>query len=203
MFQKTFKTEEALVSGCVRNDRRAQEALFRRFFPAMYAMCIRHMSDQDTAVEVVNTGFLQVFLKIHTYAFRGSLEGWIRRIVYHSIADHYRKNARYAHFLVLEEQAGSDNAENDGLQSCFEADILTAVGELPPATREVFRLYALEGYTHVEIAATLHISEGTSKWHLSTARQILRKYLEQHGYDSYTGEAMASSHRLASSGNKP
>jgi len=184
MLKKKFTTDEALVEGCVRNDRRAQEALFRRYFDTMLAMCKRHTRDEETAIEIVNGGFMQVFLKIHTFAFKGSLEGWVRRLVYHSLADHYRKNARYAHFLVLEDKDAADTNPG-GLGQCFETDILDALGTLPPASREVFRLYAIEGYVHREIAETLHISEGTSKWHLSNARQLLRTYLLNHGFEAY------------------
>lgn len=174
-FGKKSYTEQELVAGCAANERRAQEALYRLFFPEMLRMCMRYTRDEDTAIEIVNNGFLRVFKKIHTFAFKGSLEGWVRRLVYHSMADYYRDNARYLHFLVLEEH---DKAVPErGHETFFEEDILRAVRTLPPTSQEVFRLYAIEGYSHAEIAQNLHMSEGTSKWHLSTARQKLRDLL--------------------------
>ncbi|HRI61326.1 MAG TPA: sigma-70 family RNA polymerase sigma factor [Saprospiraceae bacterium] len=168
-------TEQELVEGCTRNERRAQEALYRRFFPEMMRMTRRYTRDEDIAIEIVNNGFLRVFKKIHTFAFKGSLEGWIRRLVYHSMADYFRDNARYLHFLVFEER--DEAVPERGHETFYEEDILQAVRALPPVSQEVFRLYAIEGYSHAEIAANLDMSEGTSKWHLSTARQKLREML--------------------------
>ena len=175
LFGKKNYTEQELVAGCINNERRAQEALYRRFFPEMMRMCRRYTRDEDTAIEIVNNGFLRVFKKIHTFAFKGSLEGWVRRLVYHSMADHFRDNARYLHFLVLEDR--DEAIPERGHEVFYEEDILRAVRTLPPVSQEVFRLYAIEGYSHAEIAASLSISEGTSKWHLSTARQKLREIL--------------------------
>ena len=175
LFGKKNYTEQELVEACARNERRAQEALYRRFFPEMMRMCRRYTRDEDTAIEIVNNGFLRVFKKIHTFAFKGSLEGLVRRLVYHSMADHFRDNARYLHFLVLEDR--DEAIPERGHEVFYEEDILRAVRTLPPVSQEVFRLYAIEGYSHAEIAASLSISEGTSKWHLSTARQKLREIL--------------------------
>ena len=122
-------TEQELVDGCAGNDRRAQEALYRLFFPEMLRMCRRYTRDEDTAIEIANNGFLRVFKKIHTFSFKGSLEGWVRRLVYHSMADYYRDNARYLHFLVFEER---DEAVPDrGNDSFYEEDIFRAVLLLP------------------------------------------------------------------------
>ena len=185
IFGKKNYTEEELVSGCVDNDRRAQEALYKRFFPEMMRMCMRHTRDENKAIEIVNTGFLRVFKKIHTFAFKGSLEGWVRRLVFHSIADYFRENSKYAYFLVFEEK--DEQVSEKCHESFFEEDILTVVRNLPPVSQEVFRLYAIEGYSHTEIGALLGISEGTSKWHLSTARQRLREKLEAMGYGQTAG----------------
>ncbi|HOY04347.1 MAG TPA: sigma-70 family RNA polymerase sigma factor [Saprospiraceae bacterium] len=175
IFNHKNHTEAELVAGCAANDRRAQEVLYRRFFPEMLRMCRRYTKDDDTALEILNNGFLRVFKKIHTFGFKGSLEGWIRRLVYHSMADYYRDNARYLHFLVLEDH--DKPVQESSHEVFYEEDILKAVRSLPPVSQEVFRLYAIEGYSHAEIAQSLEMSEGTSKWHLSTARQKLRELL--------------------------
>ena len=107
LFRKKTYTDEELVSGCAANDRKAQEALYRRFFPEMMRMCRRYASDEDTAIGIVNNGMMRVFKKIHLYEHRGSLEGWIRRLVYHSMADFFRENARYLNLLVLDEHSES------------------------------------------------------------------------------------------------
>jgi RNA polymerase sigma-70 factor (ECF subfamily) len=120
-----------------------------------------------------------VFKKIGLFENKGSLEGWIRKIVYRCMADYFRKNAQYRHFLNLEDH--DQPVPACGLDSFFEADILGAVKTLPPVSQAVFRLFALEGYSHAEIASNLNISEGTSKWHLSTAREKLRVLIAPNG----------------------
>jgi len=189
LFGKKKYSEAELVEGCVRNERRAQELFYRTFFPEMIRMVRRYTRDEDTALEIVNNGFLRVFKKLHTFAAKGSLEGWVRRLVYHSMADYFRSNARYLHFLVLEER--DDIVPERSHDAFFEEDILKIVRQLPPISQEVFRLYAIEGYTHAEIAENLNMSEGTSKWHLSTARHKLRQQLIELGHVTQQQERLA------------
>jgi len=162
----------------VRNDRLFQELLYRRYFDAMMRMCMRYTQDRDKALEIVNAGFLRVFLKLHTFAFNGSLEGWIRRLVFHSLSDYYKKHNKPVHFLELEDRDAPITQE--ALSRLYFEDIMKLVDELPDASRKVFILYAIEGYTHPEIGERVGISVGTSKWHLSNARKKLKQLIQQH-----------------------
>lgn len=180
-------SEKDLVEGCARNERQAQEIMYRRFFPAMLAMCMRYAADRDEAMLIVNNGFLRVFKKIHTFSFKGSLEGWIRRLVFHSLSDYFKQQPKNVHFLVWEEW-DSVRTENPALPKLFLEDLLCMVEQLPPATKNVFYLFAIEGYTHQEIAETLGMSEGTSKWHLNAARKRLKELIAQQNLNqSYAG----------------
>jgi RNA polymerase sigma-70 factor (ECF subfamily) len=173
-------SEREIVEGCVKNERKFQELLYRQHFPKMVSMCLRYTDDNIRAMEITNNGFLRVFQKLHTFAFAGSLEGWIRKIVWHSIAEYFRRsdNNRLA-FLPIEDHAHPiDNDLFIHINSDSEM-ILRLIDKLPPATAEVFKLYGIEGYSHAEIAEKLSISEGTSKWHLSKAREILRNLYEK------------------------
>lgn len=178
--QPTF-TDEALVAGCATNDRLWQERLYRKFFPVMYRMCLRHTGEEEEALEILNAGFLRVFTKIATFEGKGSLEGWIRRVVFHALADHYRKKDRQVHFLSLEDW--DTPAEATPLQTLYYEDMVRLIDRLPNATREVFWLFAVEGYTHAEIGEQLGISAGTSKWHLSNAREKLKDYMKAPAYN--------------------
>lgn len=177
---KTAKqhTDESLVEGCVANDRYSQELLFRKYFPSMMRMCRRYTQDPEVAMEIINTGFLRVFKKIHTYAFTGSLEGWIRKLVFHSLSDYFSKQAKQVNLLDLADRDAPESAL--ALQSLYFEDIIRLIDYLPDATRQVFWMYAVEGYTHPEISDRIGISVGTSKWHLSMARQKLRTLIENH-----------------------
>ncbi len=175
--------ETETVAGCVRNERKSQELLYRRHFPTMIQMCLRYTNgDKDTALEILNDGFLRVFKKIDSFGFKGSLEGWIRRIVFHAISDYFKQNNAYFENIVLSEvlpEVNKGGYTEGGLSNLFYDDLIKMIDFLPPATREVFRLYAIEGFNHPEIGEKLHISVGTSKWHLSMARTQLKEILNK------------------------
>ncbi|NNE29188.1 MAG: RNA polymerase sigma factor [Saprospiraceae bacterium] len=175
MHQSLTKAEIELIRACVRNDRWSQEQLYRKYFQKMLSLCMRFTQDKEEAQDILNQGFLRVFQKLHTFGFRGSLEGWIRKLVYHAAADHFKKRSRYTEFLILEGHEIPHDAT--ALQKCYVDDLLTLVEKLPPATKQVFKLYAIEGYTHREIAEKVQISIGTSKWHLSEARTKLQAFM--------------------------
>ena len=178
-------TEQEIIQGCIENNRRCQEALYRNYFDTMMRMVRRYTTDDDKALEILNNGFLKVFKKIHTFRSEGSFEGWIRRIIYHSVSDYFKKESGYLKFIVLED-AEQDTPQN-ALNGLYYDDLISIIGQLPERSRQVFNLYAVEGYSHKEIAEHLEISEGTSKWHLSNARNQLKKLLESRLNQYYAG----------------
>lgn len=178
MFFKKSYTEDDLVKGCIRNERKHQELLYKRFFDTMFAMVNKHCTDKDEAMEVLNAGFLRVFKKLYTFEFKGSLEGWIRRIVYHAMTEHFSEQNKYHKFISLEEPSITISADQNVLSDLYQRDIISIMSELPAQSRKVFELYAIEGYTHKEIAEILGISDNTSKWHLAHARNILKEALK-------------------------
>jgi len=182
---KNHQTEKELVAGCIRNDRRSQEAFYRKYFPVMLRMVGRYTQDQDEAISILNDGFLRVFKKLDTFSFNGSLEGWVRRLVFNALSDYYRKANRSMRFLVFEDR--DKKTDDSVLNDLYFEDLLGYVGQLPDATQRVFHLYAIEGFKHKEIAAMLKISEGTSKWHLSSARKQLQSILNKHNNQHYAG----------------
>lgn len=171
-------TEKEIVAGCAANSRYYQEILYRKYFPVMLKMCMRYTEDRDVALEIINNGFLKVFQKIDTFTFSGSLEGWIRRVVFHCLSDYFRQNnSRKFDFLELD---GRDApTRSSALSDLYLEDILNLVDRLPDVSQRVFRLYAIEGYTHAEIGELLNMSEGTSKWYLSIARKELKEMINR------------------------
>lgn len=165
-------TDDELISGCLKNDRKYQELLYKKYFGRMMQMCYKYTSDRDIAMEIVNDGMLRVFKKVGKYSFKGSFEGWMRKLVFHSLSDYFKKHNKYVHFMVFEEKEKAINAEP--LNNLYWDDLLNLIDKLPDNTKKVFQLYAIEGFAHKEIAKTLSISEGTSKWHLSNARKLLQ-----------------------------
>jgi len=136
---------------------------------------MRYTSDREKAAEIVNDGLLKVFTRINQYQHKGSFEGWIRRIVFRSLSDTMRKDSNYMKFMVFEDYETS--SQTSILHKLYEEDILKLVDKIPSASRQVFILFAIQGYSHKEIAGQKGISVGTSKWHLSEARKKLQELI--------------------------
>lgn len=170
-------SEHDLVKGCVKGHNLAQKYLYQRFYSKMLNVCMRYASDRDEACEVLNMGFLKVFNSIGKFSNNGSLEGWIRRIVVNTAIDHIRKNTNYKRTMVNGSYV-EGSVENQAMDNMLGEEILEVIQKLPPASRNVFCLHLLEGYTHKEIGEQLGISVGTSKWHLSEAKRRFRELSE-------------------------
>ena len=169
-----------LISGCVKNDRRSQEELFKLFYGKMLGVCMRYARDRDTAEEMLQEGFNKIFDKLEAFDYKGSFEGWIRRIVSNTAIDNIRKSKKNPLLTDNDEDfklGGSDPiVENEEIQFLGrKAGIaLEAVQNLSPAYRAVFNLHVMEEYTHKEIAEILGISEGTSKSNFAKAKMNLQ-----------------------------
>jgi RNA polymerase sigma-70 factor (ECF subfamily) len=183
MIKKPTYTDSQLIEGCLQNDRFYQERLYRKYAPTMLRMCYRHTKDQHEALEIVNNGFLKVFLKLDSYSNAGSFEGWIRKIVFRSLSDFFRSKNRSIHFLELDDR----DSEKTGtvLDDLYLEDLLGIIELLPDLSRKVFSLYAIEGFTHKEIAEMLNMKEGTSKWYLSEARKQLKMMVKNQSNNQY------------------
>ena len=158
---------------------KAQAELYRLFASKMYTICLRYAGNTGDADDILQTGFIRVFTKSDRYDGKGSLEGWIRRIMINSAIEHLRKNKQI--FVSAEHLNDADKAKlisTDNDPTAYR-DLMTIITSLPVGYRTVFNLYAIEGYTHKEIAEMLNISEGNSKSQLSRARSWLRERLKK------------------------
>jgi RNA polymerase sigma factor (sigma-70 family) len=168
-----------VISGCKKDDRQAQQKLYKSYYRAMMNLCVRYTKNEADALEVMNTGFYKVFKNIHRYnAGKASFYTWIRTIIINSCLDFIRAKGARTNVGELEQAANVD-LPPAVISKLSAAEILQLVRQLPPATQAVFNLYVMEGYSHNEIAAVMHISEGTSKWHLSEARKRLQKMISE------------------------
>ncbi len=167
----------ALIRGCVENDRSCQERLYKMFYSKMLSMVRRYISHSEQAEEVLQNGFLRAFKKVDTFAFQGSFEGWLRRIVFNAISDYVKQNTQYREKVVLAEKEQSISETAAGRLQYKE--LIKLVQGLPESTRNVFNMFVIEGFSHKEIANQLNISEGTSKWHVSEGRRLLKEKIEK------------------------
>lgn len=175
---------EEVIAGCARNDRRAQEQLFRKYYGKMMSVVYRYVPDNDTAQEVLQNAFIKIFDKLTSYNNQGSFEGWIRRIVVNTAIDSIRKN-KIQFSEITENNVGGDYddpLELEEMEQSMEIKhelALQAIEKLSPAYRMVFNLYVIEEFTHKQIAEKLGISEGSSKSNLAKARAKLMKLLSE------------------------
>jgi RNA polymerase sigma-70 factor (ECF subfamily) len=176
-----YTDDKTLVSACLAGDRRAQEVFYRRFAPAALRVCRRYAPGKDEAMALLNGGMMKVFQKLDKFRWEGSLEGWVKRLVFNSAIDQFRSQKQRP---TLEIADWDRPAEAAATQSLYADDLCRIIEMLPETSKEVFWLFAVEGYNHSEIASQLNFSEGNSRWHLNKARQILREKLKSHPYKS-------------------
>ena len=174
-------TEIDLIRGCLDENRRMQEELYRRFSPRMYAVCLRYAGNAEEAEDILQEGFIKIFKKLDSFRSEGSFEGWIRRIFVNTAIEHFRRK-RYLQTVSEKEENTLEGNDISVLDKMAAKDIVSLIKGLSPGYRTVFNMYVVEGYTHKEIADMLGISEGTSKSQLSRAKVILqglvKKYIQ-------------------------
>jgi RNA polymerase sigma-70 factor (ECF subfamily) len=169
---------EQLVKKCLEKDPLAQKLLFDSFSKKMMGVCLRYSQDQEEAQDVLQMGFIKVFEKLHMYSSEGSLEGWIRKVIVNTALDNIRKNKKFNDNIELDKvDFQLDNKSETGLEALSAKDLLRIIQEMPPGFRTVFNLYAIEGYSHKEIAEQLGITVSTSKSQYSRARVYLQKII--------------------------
>jgi RNA polymerase sigma-70 factor (ECF subfamily) len=170
--------DKALIEACKKNDRRAQEKLYEWCFVKLMPMCARYHKNSEDARNILNIGFVKICKNLDKIG-EAPFEAWVKRIIKNTKIDEFRKTKNYTELIDIKEtdrelEIKSTKVENS-VWSKFETDILMGMlKKLPDVSRKVFNLYVIDGYTHKEIGSMLEMSDGTSKWHLSNARKLLR-----------------------------
>jgi len=168
-------SEPELIKGLQKGEGKAHKFVYEKYAAIMLGICIRYLKNQMDAEEIMLNGFVRIFQNINQFENKGSFEGWMKRIIINEALGFLRKKEPL-HLAIEKEhiQVASDaTAETD----LAVEDLLNLLHDLPAGYRTVFNLYAIEGYSHKEIAAMLEITEGTSKSQLSKARALLQKRL--------------------------
>jgi RNA polymerase sigma factor (sigma-70 family) len=168
--------ETDLIKACKKQNSKAQRVLYDKYASPMLGLCKRYIKGEMEAEDVMINGFMKVFTKIDLFEEKGSFEGWMKRIMINEALGFIRKNKSM--YLEIEIEAADKEPDIDKLFTELETkDLLKMVNELPSGYRTIFNLYAIEGYSHKEIAEMLGINENTSKSQLSRARMHLQKKL--------------------------
>ena len=175
--------DSTLVKKCIDGDQRAQRALFEKFAPKMLGVCLRYAKERTQAEDVLQDGFVKVFTKLSHYSGNGSLEGWIRRIVVNTALDEIRKNVKFQANVNVDDVDYKLNLDSFILEGLMAEDLMEIVNDMPAGYKVVLNMFAIEGYSHKEIAVQLNISENTSKSQYSRARAYLKTKLEELGIE--------------------
>jgi len=175
--------DKSLLLDCQNNVRRAQFELYHKCYGILMSICLRYERNKQDAEELLNMGFLKIVTKLDKYNTDVPFEAWMRRIMINTIIDEFRKNKKakehleYTDFNGIHENKSVSYNEADLL---FDAEELEKmIRTLPPVTQKVFNMHVIDGYSHKEIAAEMNMGVGTSKWHVSNARKILRGLVEK------------------------
>ena len=170
-------TEEEILKGCLRKETAAQKELYSRYSPKMLAVCYRFAHNREDAEDMLQEGFMKVYAQIHTFRSQGVFEGWVRRIVVHTCINILKKNKKFNESVDLI-YATSLQVREESVPSVVQAkQVVECIRLLPMGYRTVLNLYAIEGYSHKEIAAMLEIEESTSRSQYTRAKQMLEDVL--------------------------
>ena len=179
-----------LLQAAHRGDRKAQYALYRDCFPVLMAVCARYRRDEQDAAAAVNNGFLKIIQNLDRYDPAAPFVAWIRRIMINVVIDEFRREKKWRTNVVFPDDTQPESApttfEGNEAEQRLQVEYLeNLLRRLPPMTQKVFNLFAIDGFSHQEIAELLDMSEGTSKWHVHQARSRLQVWLADY---AKTGE---------------
>lgn len=170
-------TEQSILAGCLNNDPSSQRELYNRYSPKMLSVCYRFANSREDAEDMLQEGFIKVFTQMHTFQNKGAFEGWIRRIIVHTCINFLKKNKKFSNSIDLE-QADYLEVKEETMPSVMQArQIIECIRLLPLGYRTVLNLYAMEGYSHREIADMLDIEESTSRSQYTRAKSMLEAIL--------------------------
>ncbi len=172
-------SEEEFIKRCLNNDPQAQEALYKRYAPKMFGICLRFTRNKMEAEDVLQEGFIKIFTYLKDYRNEGSLEGWMRRTIINTAINYYKKQSKRFRDMNIDQAEIADSNDENVVDKLSTNELLTLIQDLPNGYRMVFNLSIIEGYTHKEIGEILNISENTSKSQLSRARSVLQSKIRK------------------------
>lgn len=168
--------DRELIKGCIRENKACQQALYQKYSGKMLAVCTRYARHRLEAEDLVQDGFIKVFNNIHKFKFKGSFEGWVRRIMVNTALKNYKKSSFQKEQIGIQDYKGGV-IEPSVMNELSAQEIMKLIAKLPTGYKIVFNLYAIEGYSHREIGNMLDIQESTSRSQLTKARRMLKKMI--------------------------
>lgn len=174
--------QQTLIEACIKGERKAEYDLYKATYSYLMSICVRYTRDPDRAKEVLNIGFLKILTNLSKYNSEVPFKPWIRKVMINTLINEYKKEkVHMGNIEYIEGYHESDQYSeiNHAVTKIDVEQIYVFIAKLPPASQQVFNLYYIDGYKHKEIGDMLNISEGTSKWHLNSAREKLKQMLTE------------------------
>jgi len=182
--------EKDFIEKCKIGDKRALEHLYNYFAPKMKGICLRYAHSVFEAEDIFQEAFIKILNNLHSFTYKGSFEGWVKKIVVNTAIDHFKKNYPLRNIVSPEEAEEEESEAADVASQLSATELLEIIKKIPTGYRVVFNLYAVEGYSHSEIAEMLNISESSSRSQLCKARNYIINILKQ--YDLVIHEKKSS-----------
>jgi RNA polymerase sigma factor (sigma-70 family) len=179
--------QSQLLNECLKGKAYAQRELYTLFARPMLGLCYRYTKSMADAEDVLQDGFIKVFKNLHQFNGSGELGAWIRRIMVNSAINYLKKESRYQYDLSFPDQSLHPVSDENPDLMLNAKELADLVRQLPTGYQTVFNLYAVEGYSHGEIANILGIHEGTSKSQYARARALLISWITKNSVDQKTG----------------
>lgn len=175
-------SEKEIIKGCLKKDRIYEEYLYKKYYSIFLAVCARYGRDMQDAKQLLNDGFVRIFMSIASYRNAGSFEGWMRKIMVNTCLEYLKSSYFKKGTVTMHEGAMEDSKTvavyNDAVSRMDYKELIGLLQALPPVTRTVFNLFVFEEHSHNEIATLLNISTGTSHWHVHHARKTLQNMIK-------------------------
>ena len=182
--------EQQIIAACVQGESWARKKIYEVYAPTMMSLCTRYVGNKETARDLLQDGFIKVFTHIHTYSYKGAFAGWMYRIFVTTALEYLRKtDALKSAVDITDYSQQLKDVDVSVLDKLSADELMECVKKLPPGYRTVFNLYAIEGYSHQEIANMLGISIATSKTQFLRARNVLQKSVELLMKDKYVRQS--------------
>ncbi len=171
--------EQQLIAECKQGKSLAQKKIYDLYAPMMMGVCVRYINNKEAARDVLQDGFIKLFTKINTYTGEGSFAAWARRVFITTALESLREHHALKFSVSIDDYKESfENNDESIIDKILEKDLISCIATLPEGYRAVFNLYAIEGYSHAEIATMLHITESTSRSQFLRARKVLQEKIQ-------------------------
>ncbi len=183
---------QQLVRECLKGKPEAQKQLYEHFAGTMLGLCYRYTKSVKDAEDVLQEGFVKVFTNLHQYKSQGELGAWIRRVMVNTALNYLKRNRKYRDEMYFPDDYLHPVTDDNPALKLQAKELAHLIRQLPSGYQTIFNLHVIEGYTHVEIAQMLGITDGTSRSQYARARALLISWIEKNSLqekkENYAGK---------------